>query len=97
MFKTNCQVTLYRRSILPDGSSVCDGGKCFDGFFMEHYRTLRDGTSEDFSELLLVPEAAPAPGDEVEIKGLRRNIARVRNCTDAGGKVRCFRCTFLRE
>lgn len=97
MFKPNCQVTLFRRSVLPDGSSACDGGELFDGFFMEHYRTCANGSSEDLSELLLGAQAAPAPGDEVEIKGLRRNIARVRSCTDLRGKIRCYRCSFLRE
>lgn len=97
MFKPNCQVTLYRRSVLADGSSVCDAGEVFNGFFMEHYRTRADGRSEDLSELLLVPQAVPVPGDEVEIEGLRRNIARVRSCTDLRGKVRCYRCSFLRE
>jgi hypothetical protein len=97
MFNPNCQVTLFRRSVLSDGSSACDGGTVFDGFFMEHHRTCADGRSEDFSELLLVPDAEPAPGDEVEIKGLRRNIARVRSCTDLKGTVRCYRCSFLRQ
>ena len=97
MFRPNCQVTLFRRSVLPDGSSVCDTGELFNGFFMEHHRTCANGRSEDLSELLLVPEAVPAPGDEVEIRGLRRNIARVRNCTDHRGTVRCYRCSFLRE
>lgn len=97
MFKPNCRVTLFRRNLLPDGSSSIDGGTGFDAFFMEHYRTLKDGTSEDHSEVLLGPDAYPIPGDTLEINGVRRTIARVRNCTDVRGTVRCCRCTFLRS
>ena len=97
MFKSNCQITLFRRSVLQDGTFAYDGGTDTAAFFMEHWRTHQDGRSEDFSEVLIAPEASPLPGDMVEIKGLRRNIARVRSCVGADGTLRCFRCSFMRS
>jgi hypothetical protein len=97
MFKSNCQITLYRRSVLHNGTFAYDSGEAVSGFFMEHWRTLANGKSEDFSEVLLAPEASPLPGDQLEIKGLRRNIARVRSCTGADGSLKCFRCSFMRD
>lgn len=95
MFTSNCQVSLFRCVPQTDGSDAQIEKGVFDAFFMEHYRTDKKGNREDHSEILLPPESAPEPGDAVEIKGLRRTIARVRHCTDAGGRVRCCRCTFL--
>ena len=62
MFSSNCDVTLFRRSIPNDGVPVYGEGELFRGFFMEHHRTGTDGTSEDLSELLLPPESLPCPG-----------------------------------
>ena len=97
MFKSNCQVTLFRRTLLPDGTGSCDGGTPVGAFFMEQYRTKKDGSVEDHSEILLGAESVPAPGDEVEIKGLRRTLARVLCCTGVDGTVKCYRCSFLRS
>ena len=97
MFKPNCQAILFRCTLQPDGSCTSDGGTPFDAFLMEHFKTGREGAVEDHSQLLLEPEASPAPGDEVEIKGLRRTIARVRCCTGVNGTIKCYRCFFLRS
>ena len=97
MFKSNCQVTIFRRTLLPDGTGACDGGTPLKAFFMEQYRTRKDGSIEDHSEILLGAESVPAPGEEVEIKGLRRTVAQVLDCTDVSGTVRCRRCSFLRS
>ena len=97
MFKPNCQITLFRRQMLQDGTFAYDSGSEAAAFFMEHWRTLPDGTSEDFSEMLLEPEASPLPGDMAEIKGLRRSIARVRSCVGTDGTLRCYRCSFMRS
>lgn len=95
MFTPNCQVALFRRSSNTDGSFDYGEEENFSAFFLEHLRTLADGTQEDFSELLLEKSAAPLPGDMVKINGLRRHIARVRSCTGADGVVRCYRCSFM--
>ena len=95
MFTTNCQVIFYRRSVCADGTYSFAGGMSFNGFFMERRRTGPEGEHEEFSELLLPPEAEVSPGDEVEIKGLRRTVAQVLDCTDVSGKVRCRRISFL--
>ena len=96
MFKSNCQAVLYRRRPLNDGSSAWEEGVSVNGFFMEHYRSGKEGSREDFSEVLLESSALiPSPGDELEIKGLRRTIARVRYCTGVNGKVTLCRCSFI--
>lgn len=95
MFKPNCRVALHRRSCNADGSFDYGEEEKFSAFFMEHLRTLADGTQEDLSELLLEKSALPVPGDMVKINGLRRHIARVRSCTGADGSVRCYRCSFM--
>lgn len=97
MFTPNCHVTLFRRSVLQDGSFAFDEETNVAAFFMEHWRTLPDGSTEDFSEVLLEPGASPLPGDQLEIKELRRSIARVRSCTGADGSVKCYRCSFMRS
>lgn len=96
MFIPNCQVPLYRSILQTDGTSLLTEKGVFSAFFMEHYRTKKEGDTEDLSEILLVPEAHPEPGDVLELNGIRRNIARVRSCTDARGSIRCYRCAFLR-
>jgi hypothetical protein len=97
MFKPNCTLVLYRRSVCADGSLEYDQGSPFYGFFMERQRSSAEGTEEDFSELLMPAESAPLPGDQIEINGLKRNIAQVRHCTGADGTLRCYRCYFMRE
>ena len=72
MFKSNCQLTIFRRSVLHDGTFSFAEETGISAFFMERLRTLADGSSEDFSEVLLPPEVSPLPGDQLEIKGLRR-------------------------
>lgn len=97
MFKSNCQLTIFRRSVLHDGTFSFAEETGISAFFMERLRTLADGSSEDFSEVLLPPEVSPLPGDQLEIKGLRRSIARVRSCVGADGTLRCYRCSFMRS
>lgn len=97
MFRHNCTLVLYRRSIPVDGSLEYDQGTPFPAFFLERLRSTADGHCEDLSEVLMPPESAPQPGDQVEIKGLKRNIAQVRHCIGADGTLRCYRCYFMRE
>ena len=97
MLTTNCQVIFYRRSVCTDGTFSFAAGIRFNGFFMERRRTGSAGEHEELSELLLPPDAVVSPGDELEIKGLRRTVAQVLDCTDVSGKVRCRRCSFLRS
>jgi hypothetical protein len=97
MFKSNCQVTFFSRTVHADGSFTFTEGTLCRGFFMERHRTDAAGNHEEFSELLLPAEAVIVPGDEVEIKGLRRTVAQVLDCTDVSGTVRCRRCSFLRS
>ena len=95
MFKPNCQAVLFRRIMKNDGSSAWESGVPVNGFFMEHYRTKKDGSQEELSEVILENTVTPSPGDELEIKGLRRTIARVRHCTGVNGKVPLYRCSFF--
>lgn len=97
MFTSNCQVTLYRRTVLSDGTFSFDRAADCQGFFAADLRLDEHGRTNDFSEVLLPADAIPAPGDELEINGLRRTVARVRCCSDINGVVRCCRCSFLRS
>ena len=93
---TNCKAALFRRTGAEQGRSVYEKKGVFPAFFIEHVRSSVNGGSEELSEILLPPEAAPVPGDELEVKGARYRISGVRSCVDASGKLRGFRCTFLR-
>ena len=96
MFKSNCVVTLFRMSLQQDGSAVYDSGFFYPCFLMQHCRTFPDGRREELSEILMPPASSPSPGDMVEINGLRHNIAGVRCCTGVGGKIKAWRCNFMK-
>ena len=93
---TNCKAALFRRTGTERGRSVYEEKGVFPAFFIEHVRSSVDGGSEELSEILLPPEAAPAPGDELELVGARYRISGIRSCIDASGRLRGFRCTFCR-
>ena len=92
----NCKAALFRRTGAEQGRSVYEKKGVFPAFFIEHIGSSADGGTEELSEILLPPEAAPVSGDEVELEGRRCRISGIRRCVDASGKLRGFRCTFLR-
>ena len=95
MFKKNCQILLYRAAGMEDGEELYGKGEMFQGFFIERTDMGTDGIFQDRSELLLERDAAPQPGDQAEIKGLRRTVAGVRSCVAADGRIIAYQCTFL--
>jgi len=93
---TNCKAALFRRTGAEQGRSVYEEKGVFPAFFIEHVKSSPEGEQEELSEILFPPEAAPEPGDELELEGARYRISSIRSCIDASGKLRGFRCTFLR-
>ena len=96
IFATNCRAALFRRTGAERGRSVYESRGVFPAFFIEHVKSSLTGEREELSEILFPPEAAPVPGDELELDGARYRISGVRSCIDASGRLRGFRCTFLR-
>lgn len=95
MFKTNCQIQLFRCRGVADGEELYSEGEFFEGFFIGEKHLGEEGIFKDLSSLLLESAAAPVPGDQVELDGVKRTIATVKNCTAADGHITAFRCTFL--
>ena len=93
---TNCKAALFRRTGAEQGRSVYEKRGVFPAFFIEHVKSSPEGETEELSEILFPPEAAPEPGDELELEGARYRISSIRSCIDASGRLRGFRCTFLR-
>ena len=93
---TNCKAALFRRTGAEQGRSVYEKKGVFTAFFIKHVKSSPGGESEELSEILLPPEAAPEPGDELEVREARYRVSCVRSCVDASGRLRGFRCTFLR-
>ncbi len=96
VFATNCRAALFRRTGAEQGRSVYERRGEFPAFFIEHVKSSPSGEREELSEILFPPETAPVPGDELELDGARYRISGVRSCIDASGRLRGFRCTFLR-
>ena len=92
----NCKAALFRRTGAEQGRSVYEKKGVFTAFFIKHVKSSPGGESEELSEILLPPEAAPESGDELELEGARYRISGIRRCIDASGKLRGFRCSFLR-
>ncbi len=93
---TNCRAALFRRTGAEQGRSVYEKKGVFPAFFIEHVKSSPEGETGELSEILLPPGAAPEAGDELEVEGARYRISGIRSCIDASGKLRGFRCTFLR-
>lgn len=93
---TNCRAALFRRTGAEQGRSVYEKKGVFPAFFIEHVKSSPEGETGELSEILLPPEAAPVLGDELEVEGARYRISGIRSCIDVSGKLRGFRCTFLR-
>lgn len=93
---TNCRAALFRRTGAEQGRSVYEKKGVFPAFFIEHVKSSPEGETGELSEILLPPGAAPEAGDELEVEGARYRISGIRSCIDASGRLRGFRCTFLR-
>ena len=93
---TNCRAALFRRTGAEQGRSVYEKRGVFPAFFIEHVKSSPEGETGELSEILLPPGAAPETGDELEVEGARYRISSIRSCIDASGRLRGFRCTFLR-
>ena len=93
---TNCKAALFRRTGAEQCRSVYGKKGVFPAFFIEHVKSSPEGETGELSEILLPPEAAPVPGDELEVREARYRISGIRSCVDASGALRGFRCTFLR-
>ena len=93
---TNCRAALFRRTGAERGRSVYEKKGVFPAFFIEHVKSSPEGETGELSEILLPPGAVPEAGDELELEGARYRISSIRSCIDASGRLRGFRCTFLR-